>query len=69
VQILRTGLSLAALAGFLMFLAGDVKICDVGDGCGPGFPEWLYYGAGILFLAALVGLGLTAVVGLLRRRP
>ena len=48
----RSGLGLAALAGFLMYLAGEVRICDLGHGCGAGFPEWLYYGGAIVCVCA-----------------
>lgn len=56
-------LMLVAFVLLLVFLAGDIAICDLGDGCGPGFPDLLFYGAGIGSLLCLV-LGITR----LRRR-
>lgn len=47
-------LMLVAFILLLVFLAGDIAICDVGDGCGPGFPDLLFYGAGIGSLLCFV---------------
>ncbi len=52
---------------FSIFLSGDIAICDLGEGCGPGFPEWLFYATAWAALTSFIVL-LTSTLALLVRR-
>ena len=55
------------LVAFCVYLAGDVAICDQGEGCGPGFPEWLWYTSAWVVVAGVVVLLGVFVLWLVRR--
>lgn len=69
----RMGLGVLAVwaVSFVIFWMGDIKICDWNEGCGPGWPEWLFYATGWIALASfgvLIAVSLWWVLGRVGRR-